>query len=169
MIRPAKSTDAFAIVDVIEERYPETRYAGSVAIEAKVARSIMAQAVQRHGGTTEGSTFLMVSENGEGVIEAFVLGSLARVYMIGDKLAAADNFILGRRSCDPRVMKQLIDAYVAWASENPRVYEISLSWSDAFDGTGTMNKVYERRGFELCGTTYRMLNPNFAEKQEAGE
>lgn len=169
MIRPAKSTDAFAIVDVIEERYPETRYAGFVSIEPKVARSLMAQAVQRHGGTTEGSTFLMVSENGEGVIEAFVLGSLARVYMIGDKLAAADNFLMARKGADPRAMNQLIDAYLEWARSNPKVYEISLSWSDAFEGASAMNAVIERRGFELCAATYRMLNPNFVAKQEAAE
>lgn len=166
MIRPAKSSDAFAIVAIIEDRYPETRYAGKVAIDARLARQIMAQAVQRHGGTTEGSTFLMVSENGEEVIEAFVLGGLQRVYMIGDKLAASDYFLMGKKGCDPRAMQRLIDAYLEWAGSNPRVYEIGLSWSDAIPGTDAMNAVFERRGFELCGTTYRLLNPNFAHSQE---
>lgn len=161
MIRPAKSSDAFAIVEIIEERYPETRYAGKVSIDAKAARQIMAQAVQRHGGTTEGATFLMVSEREE-VIEAFVLGGLQRVYMIGDKLAASDYFLMGRKDCDPRAMNGLIDAYLEWALGNPRVYEVGLSWSDAVPGTSAMNAVIERRGFAMCGTTYRMANPNFA-------
>lgn len=166
MIRPAKSSDAFDIVAIIEERYPETRYAGEVAIDARLARQVMAQAVQRHGGTTEGATFLMVSENGEGVIEAFVLGGLQRVYMIGDKLAASDYFLMSRKGSDPRAMQALVDAYVGWAIDNPRVYEIGLSWSDAIPGTSAMNAVIERRGFELCGTTYRMFNPKFAHAQE---
>ena len=154
MIRPAKSIDAFALVDILKERYPEMRYAGQVAIDEVAARRLFAQAVQRHGGTTEGATFLMVSER-EGVIDAFMLGMLSRVYMIGDMLSASDVFLIGKRGCDPRAVTGLIDRYLEWADGNPRVYEVGLSHADTIPGSERIIDVFKRRGLTLCATTYR--------------
>lgn len=154
MIRPAKSVDAFAIVDVIVERHPETPYA-DVPIDEREARRLMAQSAQRHGGTNEGATFLMVNERADGVVDAFMLGILSRVYHIGTMLAASDVYLLGRRDADPRALVRLFDAYIAWAESNPRVFEIGASWADAISGNEIVTKLYERRGFELCSQTYR--------------
>lgn len=154
MIRAAKSTDAFALVNILKERFPETRYAGRCAIDELVARRMFAQAAQRNGGTTEGATFLMVSErNGE--IEAFIMGALSRIYNVFDALAASDIFLIGRKDCDPRAMNRLIDQYLAWADGNPKVLEVSLSWADSIPGNETIMAAYGRRGFALCAQTFR--------------
>ncbi len=153
--RPARSIDAPALVDILKERHAETRYGSDVRIDEVIARKVFAHAAQRHGGTNEGAMFLMVAEQGDGTIDAFMLGHLARIYMVGDKLVATDLFLIGHRNCDPRCMNGLIEHYLAWAEENPKVHEIVLSWSDAVPESGAINALYERKGFTLCGTSYR--------------
>ena len=153
MIRPALTTDVFAIADILCERAKDSRYHGITAPDPKLARQMFAQAVQRHGGTTEGATFLMVNET-DGEIDAFMFGTLNRIYVVGDKLGASDVFLLGKTDCDPRAMGGLIDAYVRWAEASPKVVEIGLSWADTLPDTETITKDYERRGFTLRAKTY---------------
>ena len=154
MIRPGTSTDAFALVGILKERMPDTRYAGHCSIDELAARRMFAQAAQRHGGTTDGSFFLMVNERDD-EIDAFVLGSLGRIYFVFDKLGASDLFLLGRRSASPRVLMRLFDAYVEWAENNPRVYEIGASWADTIPGNDGIIAAFGRRGFQLCSQTFR--------------
>lgn len=154
-VRPARSIDAPALASLLEERLPDTRYADVARVETKIARQMFAQAAQRHGGTTDGATFLMIAESDEGEIEAFILGSLCRLYGVFNILGATDNFLVGRKGCDPRAMNRLLDAYMAWADANPRVYEVSLSWADTFPGSDKIIAVYERRGFTLYGKSFR--------------
>lgn len=154
MIRPGKSVDAFALTDIIVERHPDTRYAGEVGIVEQDARRLFAQAAQRHGQTNEGGMFLMVNEV-DGNVDAFILGTLTRIYIIGDKLGATDLFLLGRKSASPRVLLRLFDAYVEWAEANPKVYEIGASWADTIPGNDGIRAAFKRRGFSLCSETYR--------------
>lgn len=161
MIRPGKSTDAFALADLLIERHPDTRYAGKVDIVPEVARKMFAAAAQRHGGTNDGATFLMVHTDTHDIIDAFILGGLQRVYGIGDMLAACDIYLIGRKNCDPRAMRELISSYVAWAEDNPKVHEIGLSWSDTIPGNEAIMEYYMRSGFEQCSITFRR------ERQEA--
>lgn len=159
MIRPAKTTDVFEIVELLQSRYPEMRYAGNVAIDPLVARRFLAQCVQRHGGSHEGSTnFLVWEQDG---INAFMLGMLSRVYHVGDALAASDVYLVGRKDCSPRAIKALIDGYLAWAESNPNVYEIGLSHADTFEGGDKIGRLYETLGFTECSRTYRRENPGF--------
>jgi hypothetical protein len=155
MIRAAKSVDAFALADLLEQTYARSRYMGKVGFNHDIARKLFAMAAQRHGGTNDGATFLMVAEDSAGEIDAFMLGSLSRIYMVGEMLAASDVFLIGRQHCDPRAMSQLIDAYLAWADANPKVFEIGLSWADTVPGHERVTLGFERRGFALCGKTYR--------------
>lgn len=154
-IRPARSVDAAAITAILEARLPDSRYAGIAQVDPIAARRLFAHAAQRHGGTTEGATFLMVAEDEAGEVEAFMLGSLNRIYMVFDALGACDNFLIGRKGCDPRAMTALFDAYLAWADANPRVVEIGASWADTIEGTEAITHFFERRGFALCGKTFR--------------
>lgn len=152
MIRPGTSSDAFALVDILKERHPETRYA-DIPINEKIARTMFAQAAQRHGGRNDGATFLMVSDR-DGV-EAFMFGALSRIYMVGELLGAADVFLLGKRGIPARTLTRLIDEYIAWAESSPKVVEIGLSWADSIPGNESIIKAYERRGFTLYGKSYR--------------
>lgn len=155
LIRPAKSVDAFALVSILQERHPETRYAVDVPIDEPIARKFLASCVQRHGGQTEGSTFIMVHEDAEGQPDAFVLGILARVYAIGTRLAASDVFLLGRKSANTRVLMRLLDRYIAWADANPRVYEIGVSWADSIPGNNGLIPALKRRGFSMHAQSFR--------------
>lgn len=157
MIRPARSVDAPELVSILRERHTETRYAGNVEIDDRVAKRLFAHAVQRHEGTTEGAMYLMVAERNER-IEAFILANLVRVYIVGDKLASSDIFLLSRKDSGARHFPALIDGYIAWASGNPRVFEIGLGWSDAIPGNEGVKRAFERRGFAQRATTYLRRN-----------
>lgn len=154
-IRPARSVDAPAIAALLAARVVDTCYAGVDEVDVPFARKMFAYAAQRHGNTNEGGMFLMVAEDESGDVAAFCMGSLGRVYGVGKRLCATDNYLLGRAGCPPRVLVNLFDAYVQWASTNPRVIEIGASWSDAIPGSQAMEHVFERRGFIACAHTYR--------------
>lgn len=155
MIRPAKSVDAFALVDILKERHGETRYAADVPIDEPIARKFLASCVQRHGGQTEGSTFLLVHEDADGQPDAFVLGMLSRVYAIGTRLAASDVFLLGRKTAPTRTLMRLLDRYIQWADANPRVYEIGVSWADSIPGNTGLIPALKRRGFVMHAQSFR--------------
>ena len=157
-IRPARSIDALAIAELLAARVADTCYAGRDEVDVAYARKMFAFAAQRHGGTNEGGMFLMVAEDDAGEIAGFMMGSLGRVYGVGKLLCATDNYLLGRRDCPPRVLVNLFELYVGWASANPKVIEIGASWSDAVAGSHAMAHVFERRGFTLCSQTYRLLS-----------
>lgn len=154
-LRPARAIDAPQLVAILQARYAETRYAGVSAIDAPLARRIFAQATQRHGHTTDGGTFLMVAEAGDGEIDAFIMGVLGRTYLVGTTLTAQDYFLIGRKNCSPRALPALQDAFLAWATANPRVVEIVTTWTDILPGTERIERAWARKGFERCGGIMR--------------
>ncbi len=158
MIRPARMVDVFAIVELLTGAHSRSRYAGAVAVDEAVARKTLAQFIQRHGGAYAGASCVFVSESGEGVIHSLVVGVLDRVYFIGDQLVAQDVFLVAAPDAPARASLALIDAYLGWASANPNVYEIQLSWTDALPSGERMPAIYERRGFSMCGGIYRREN-----------
>lgn len=166
-LRPARSIDAPAIADLLSMRVADTCYAGRDEVDLPFARKMFAFAAQRHGHTNDGGMFLMVAEDESGSIAAFCMGSLGRVYGVGKKLAASDNYLLGRRDCPPRVLVNLFELYVGWATANPRVIEIGASWSDAVPGSEAMSTVFERRGFTPCAQSYRRVNAALIEAEAA--
>jgi hypothetical protein len=153
VIRPAKAADAFALADLLAARHKDTRYWGEVGIDMAIARKTFAFAAQRHAGTNDGATFLLLDEDAKG-IRGFILAGLSRVYLVGDKLASCDQFLLGRKGCPERVLVRLFDQYVAWAAANPKVYEIGASWANTIPGSEGFAKVFARRGFNRIGETW---------------
>ena len=165
MLRPAKTTDVFILADILADRAKDSRYALKLGqdalIEPKLARTMFAQAVQRHGGTNDGATFVMVHET-DGQIDAFILAGLGRIYEAGTQLAASDTLLLGIQGCDPRAMTRLLEAYVEWAEANPKVMEVGLSWSDTIPGSDILVRKFERDGFVERSRSFFRPNPNFA-------
>lgn len=155
MIRPARSIDAPALADLLQARFGQMRYSGRCEIDMALARRTFAHAAQRHGGTTDGATFLMVAEAADGAIDAFIMGVLGRVYLLGSKLCAQDYFLVGREGCSPRALPRLQDAFIAWATGNPRVIEIQTSWTDILPGGDRIEAAWARKGFERCGGIMR--------------
>lgn len=156
-IRPARSIDAPALAELIAARVPDTCYAGRDEVDLVYARKMFGFAAHRHGGVHDGATFLMVAEDEAGEIAGFVMGSLGRVYGVGKKLCATDNYLLGRQGCPARVLISLFREYLKWATSNPKVVEVGASWSDALAGSDAMGKFYELEGFTRCAVTYRKV------------
>jgi hypothetical protein len=154
MIRPGKSIDAAALADIVIDGCARSRYAGHVDVEPKLARQLFAQAAMKHGFQHDGGMFLMVNES-DGEIDAFMLGTLGRIYIVGDMLAASDVFLLGREGCDPYALRRLFSAYIEWAQENPKVFEIGASWADTIPGAQRSASLFRSKGFTLCGETWR--------------
>lgn len=154
-LRPARSVDVFDMAGLLEMQQARSRYAGKVAVDSAYARKLLAQAVQRHGGTHDGGTLVNVIENREGVICGFCVGVLNRVYHIGDMLAAQDMFLVASPSAPKMAARRLLSAYIEWAAPNPDVYEIHLSHTDALPEGNRMGTVYERMGFTKCGGIFR--------------
>lgn len=154
LLRPATMAEAPILTQILVDRLPDTRYHGHVKIEQPLARKMLANAVHRHNGTTDGATFVMVAEGDEG-IDAFVFGVLNRVYHVGDMLCAQDVFLIGRKDCDPRALSGLLAAYMDWGLSNPRVFEVFASWIDTIPGAERMGAAYRRKGFTKCGEIWR--------------
>ncbi len=55
VMRAARTTDVFGMVDLLVAQQARSRYAGAVDVDPVYARRLLAQAIQRNGGTTEGS------------------------------------------------------------------------------------------------------------------
>ncbi len=155
MIRAAKSVDTHALVGLLSDVHAETCYA-SLKMDEHFARRLFAQMAQRHGGSHEGSTCLFISEE-DGKPNGFIAGMLDRVYHVGEMLWASDVYLHVSKGAPPRVLMGLLKAYTQWADNNPNVYEVRLSSSDATTQGQRMDGVYEWLGFEECGRTYRRV------------
>lgn len=154
MIRPAKFVDVPRIVELLTEMHAVSRYKDRVGVNHKVAHNLAAQCIQKHGGTHDGGSLVYVAER-DGVVEGVMIGMLDRVYHIGDMLMANDVFLYCSPRAYPMDMPKLFDAYMQWAQENPRVYEIGASWTDVADGAERIEAMYERKGFRKAGAIWK--------------
>lgn len=150
MIRPAKFYDIVRIIELLDEMHEKSRYASRVAIDYKVAHKLFAQCIQRHGGTNDGSSLVMVAVRDQKV-EGFFVGMLDRVYHVGTKLRANDIYLYNSPRSHAPDMIRLFDAYLSWASSNPRVIEIMASWTDTIEGAQRIESLYEMRDFRPSG------------------
>jgi len=153
MIRAAKFSDIPRMVDLLHEMHAASKYAGKVDVSRKAAHALMQQCVTRHGGQHEGGALVMVAEH-DGQVEGFIVGMLDRVYHIGDRLASNDVYLYVTDAASKLDVRRLLDAYVEWASGNPKVFEIRLSWTDTMEGAEKIGDLYEKMGFRRCGAIY---------------
>ena len=153
MIRPAKFVDTPRLVQMLVELQPRTRFA-HVPVDEAYAKAVIGPLIGRNGNTTVGGTLVQVWEE-ESRVRGFIAGFLDRVYGIGRRLWASDQFLVVEPDADPRAMPALLAAYVTWADGNPLVEETRLSWSDATPDGARMGAIFERMGFQECGRAYR--------------
>lgn len=166
MIRAARFMDVIRLAELLAQSHEATRYA-DLAFDAAAARKLLAQFVQRHGGTHDGATCLFVLENGEGVICGFVAGAMDRVYHVGEKLAANDVFLIAAPDAPPTTARRLLAAYIDWAQRAPDCVEIRLSWTDALPTGERMGPIYQRMGFRKCGEIYERATRASEERDAA--
>lgn len=156
--RRAQSVEAPQLVDIIVDRHKDSRYAGVCGVDAVIARKILAHAIHRHGGDKEGASFVEVAADEEsGEVQAFVFGSLNRIYGFGDKLCASDNLLLAREGVSGFVLDRLFARYVDWALGIPAVVEIGGSWNTTFEGSERFGRVFARRGFTKIGEIWSLV------------
>jgi hypothetical protein len=159
MLRAAAFSDLPRLFELILAMHAGSKYAArEIDVDEPTARSILMDGVRRHGAQHTGGTLLNVVER-DGMIEGFMLGILQRVYSIGNRLEAQDFWLY----CSPHApngsVPRLIDAYIAWADSNPKVAEITLSWTDAMavDG-GKLGRLYHRKGFRQSGEIWKRMS-----------
>ena len=113
MIRGVSFSDIPRIVLLLEESFSRTHYAksGLGGIDRAEAKRLLTTAVHRHGHKTGGGTFIQVAEK-DGAIEGLILGTLTRVYSVGNKLMATDLFWVCSERVPPadpfRLMKNMV-------------------------------------------------------------
>lgn len=166
-MRRARTTDVFGMVDLLVMQQARSRYAGAVDVDPVYARRLLAQAIQRNAGTTDGATLVNVIEDADGGIAAFIVGVLNRVYHIGTMLCAQDMFLVASDSAPALASRRLLSSYLQWAQANPAVHEINLSHTDALPEGDRMGAVYAKMGFTLCGGIYRRDNIASTERTAA--
>jgi hypothetical protein len=165
MMRPARFADVPRLAALVAEQHAASKYAGWVNIDLDRTKKMLAQMVQRHGGTHEGGAFVQVIEQDGGIV-AFVAGILDRVYGVGDQLRANDMFLVAGAGAPVTAARRMLDAYVDWAESVPDCAEITLSWTDAMPTAPRMGGVYERMGFRELGRIY-VREPRRAAKEAA--
>lgn len=156
MIRPAKFFDTVRIVDLMHEMHERSCYAQLDVIDDRYAHKLVSNCIQRHGGSHDGAALVMVAVHDQKV-EGFLIGILDRLYHLGTKLSANDLFLYTSKKCHPTDFVRLLETYISWAENNPKVGEIKLSWTDAVPGAERMGKMYEMKGFDYCGGIYSRL------------
>jgi hypothetical protein len=159
MLRLAKPADTGRIVDILAEVHARSRYA-ALPFDRKFTSGLVAQAIQRNMGDHDGGC-LVVVEVIDQRVEAFLIGTLSRVYMILDALSAKDLFLVATEKASATAARALLGGYVEWAGRNPKVYEIELTHTDVTPESERIGEIYERMGFEPFGRAFRRANPAF--------
>jgi hypothetical protein len=159
MLRPATLSDLPRLYELILAMHAGSKYAErEIDVDEATAKSILRDGVMRNGGQHNGATLLNVVER-DGLVEGFMLGILQRVYSIGNRLEAQDFWLYCTPHAPNGSVPRLLDAYVEWADSNPKVAEITLSWTDAMkvDG-GKLGRLYHRKRFRLCGEIWKRVS-----------
>lgn len=155
MIRAAKFRDIPALKKLLHYTHRASKYALRMALHEKAMEDMLMALVASQNQHGPGGTYLAVIETDDDQeVVGFMAGSLNRVYGIGDKLVATDNFLITNHRAQSRDFLRLIDGYVEWAKTNPKVIEIGLSWTDAMQRGEALAKLYQRKGFTRVGEQF---------------
>lgn len=154
MIRAATLADLPRLHALVQEMHARSIYA-DIPLHQATVRSVLLDGVKRHGGLHASSTLFNVIEF-RGQIEGMMLGILQPLYLICERLESQDFWLYCSKRAPAIGAAQLLDAYTEWASNNPKVHEVKLSWTDALHVDGDrLAKLYQRKGFARIGGIYR--------------
>lgn len=158
-IRDANFSDIPQMLELILYGYGRSHYAKDcrVKVDEKYTKGLLVKGIQRHGHKTGGGCFAQVAENECGVT-GLVVGTLNRVYGIGDKLMASDLFWVSRTGvADPTDAPRLMRNMVEWARSNPEVIEIICAVTSVVeDDPRRPGLILERLGMKHYGGIWRM-------------
>lgn len=156
MIRKATNGDLTRLFELVKEMHAKSEFAErGISLSAMLTRSMLIDGVRRSGGTVAGSTFLVVAER-SGNVEGFLFGILQPIYSIGVELEAQDLMLYCTKKAPKIAPGMMIDAYIAWASSNPKVHDIMLSWTNVMGVDGQkVSRLYHRKGFAKVGEIWK--------------
>jgi hypothetical protein len=156
MIRASCLSDLPRLYELVLAMHAASEYpAREINVSEPTAKALLRDAVMRNGRLNEGGTLLNVVERG-GKIEGFMLGILQRVYGIGNRLEAQDFWLYCTPQAPARASARLIDAYLTWALDNPKVADVVLSWTDTAGVDGAkIGKLYKSRGLSRRGEIWK--------------
>ncbi|MEM7709374.1 MAG: hypothetical protein AAF264_01205 [Pseudomonadota bacterium] len=157
MIRPARFTDIPEAAALLQNVFDRSHYASGLCgqIDTREVKRLLANAIQRHGGTNGGATWVQVAE-ADGVLTGLIVGTLARVYGIGTHLMATDLFWVASPDVEPRDPAALMRSMIEWAKANPHVVEIKCGTTAVVnDDPKEAGRVLERLGLSHYGEIYR--------------
>ncbi len=150
-IRSARFGDIPAIYGIMRYARAQSRYADISKINERRAKALVMQAIQRHGGATEGSTFVAVADAGDG-IEGFIIGILQPLYLVLDILEATDMFWI-THNAHGATATRLLKAMHKWVPEGAVIRQAN---NDAFSDIELSGRIFEQRGMRLTGHVYEM-------------
>ncbi len=148
-IRVARFGDIPAIFRIMHCTHARSRYADISKVCEKRAKALVMQAIQRHGGATEGSAFVAVADTGDG-IEGFIIGVLQPLYLVLDVLEATDMFWI-TRDAHGATAARLLKAMHKWVPEGAVIRQAN---NDAFSDIELTGRMFEQRGMRLTGHVY---------------
>lgn len=157
MIRAAITSDLPRLFELVMAMYEASEYADrqDIAVSESVAKSVLRDCVALNGRTNAGGVLLNVVES-EGVVEGFMLATLQRVYLIGNRLEAQDVFLFVTDKAKRGSGGRLFRSYVKWALANPKVVDIGGSWTDVAGVDGEkMNRMFRRLGLVKRGEIWK--------------
>jgi hypothetical protein len=154
VIRRAEFTDVRRCAEIVAEAHERSVYVRRSEIDVKEVKRLLVQAIQRHGAKQEGGTWVMVADH-DGQVEAFIIGTLSRLYHIYTDLMATDLLWIASPRVHPRDPARLMGSMIEWAESCPGVVEIQCAVSGAVGDWTRTEKLLQRRGMEHYGAIYR--------------
>jgi hypothetical protein len=157
LIRDAKFADIPRLVSLLQGAYERSHYAkeGLGAIDIGEAKRLLTAAMQRHGGKNGGATWVQVAET-DGFIEGMILGTLQRVYAIGDKLMCSDIFWVCTDKVAPLDPFKLMKGMIEWGRSCPSVVEFKCGTTAALQDPEAAGVIMKRLGFAQYGIIWRL-------------
>lgn len=155
MIRCATPGDLTRLFALVQEMHGKSEFAErGIALDERLVRSFLFDGVRKHGGQGAGSTQLNVIDRGNGV-EGFMFGLLQPIYSVCRGLEAIDFWLYATAKAPKIGPARLIDFYLDWALDNPKVKDVLLSWTDVVGVDGRkIARLYERKGFRKRGEIF---------------
>lgn len=158
MIRDAKAVDIISIIALLHTAFAKSHYSASNLCQIDVAETkrLLLNALSRHGGRNGGSCFLQVAEH-DGKITGMILGTLQRVYGIGNRLLATDMFWISLDEGGPMDGVILMRNMISWAWSSPAVVEIRCGATAAIsDDPERAGGLLKTLGMTQYANLYRM-------------
>lgn len=153
-IRSATFSDIIPVWGLMQQAHGRSTYS-KFTLSEPLAKAILVQSVQRHGGTSAGSTFFAVAERNEQV-EGFIVGLLAHLYLVVVELEGTDMYWYASPNADPTAARRLLRAMHRWAWKSPNVVSVRQSNTDAIVEPARSGALMRRQGMRETGRVYQM-------------